>query len=57
MQLTNRLGSLLFLAGIVASSPVATPSEPDPSQAVSVELNGQTFINKVRTVLILDRSK
>ncbi|KLO16353.1 hypothetical protein SCHPADRAFT_901583 [Schizopora paradoxa] len=46
MHFTSRFGSLLLFAGLAISSPVATPTEPDPSQAVSVELNGQTFINK-----------
>lgn len=54
MQLTNRFSSLLILASLAICSPVATPTEPDLSLAVSVKLNGQTFVNKVLTLVRFD---
>lgn len=39
--------AFLGLASRILCSPVSEPNEPDPSLAVSVQLAGRTFINKV----------
>lgn len=39
---------LLSVASLILSSPLAAPlPEPDPSLSISVQLDGQTFIDKV----------
>ena len=38
---------VLAKAAAVFSSPLAAAEEPDPSLAFSVQVDGQTFINKV----------
>ena len=40
---------VLVKAAAVFSSPLAVAAEPDPSLAFSVQVGGQTFVNKVRT--------
>ena len=51
--------TVLVKAAAVLASPLATAAvtEPDPSLAFSVEVAGQTFINKVRFLrLVLENA-
>ncbi len=38
---------LIGLTSRALCSPVSAPNEPNPSLAISVQLDGRTFVNKV----------